>query len=91
MANLKSSQKQMRQAIKRRKVNLSRQTAIKTAVKKVMDALAKGDAAKAQELFQAAQAQLMRAKSKKLIHRNTAARKISRISSKIARATQKGA
>jgi small subunit ribosomal protein S20 len=83
MANLKSSKKQARQNVKNRNINLARKTAIKTALKKVADALSADDVAKAKELLRDAEAQLARAKGKKLIHKNNASRKISRLAKKV--------
>lgn len=84
MANIKSAKKQAKQDIFRTKVNLTRKTALKTAVKKVMVALEKKeDMAKVLELFNDAQAKLARAKGKGLLHRNTAARKVSRLALRV--------
>lgn len=83
MANLASSQKQARKNIKRREINLARKTAVKTAIRKVFDALEASDAVKAQETFKDAQACLARAKGKGLIHANNAARKMSRLAQKV--------
>ncbi len=83
MANLKSSKKQAKKNIKHRNVNLARKTAIKNAVKKVLEAIAASDVAKAQDSLKAAQAQISRAKGKGLLHGNNAARKMSRLSAKV--------
>jgi small subunit ribosomal protein S20 len=91
MANIKSAKKAMRQAEVRRKQNLARRTALKTAAKKVKLALEVNqdvDAAKA--LLREAEAKFARAKSKGLIHANTAARKISRLAKRVA-ASEKNA
>lgn len=87
MANTKSAQKQARQNDKRRVINLARKTAIKTAVKKVLDALdKKADQASVMELFHTAEAQLRRAQSKGLMHANTVSRKVSRLAHKVSAA-----
>jgi small subunit ribosomal protein S20 len=85
MANIKSAKKKAQQDIKRTKVNLARKTAVKTAIKKVVTAL-ENNASETQitELFNVAQAHIARAKNKGLLHRNTAARKISRLAQRIA-------
>jgi len=86
MANIKSAKKRARQSEKRRLVNLSRKTEIKTTIKQFMAAVQKGEPKeKVMELFNATQAMMMRAKSKGLIHRNAASRKISRLAKKIAK------
>lgn len=80
MANTKSAKKQARQSEKRRVCNLARRTAIKTAIKKVVVALEEnGNAEKTQALLSDVAAKLARAKSKGVMHRNTAARKLSRL------------
>jgi small subunit ribosomal protein S20 len=53
-------------------------------VKKVEAAIAAGDKAGAAEAFKAAQPQLQRGVNKGVVHRNTAARKISRLAHRIA-------
>lgn len=86
MANIKSAQKRVRQTEKKTKVNLARRTAVKTALKKVQVALATGvEAGKVQELLRDAQIKLARAKGK-VMHANTASRKLSRLASKVAAA-----
>ena len=91
MANIKSAKKQAKQNIKRRKRNLARLTSLKTVVKKVLSAIANNAAVETtKELLRDAEAKLARAKSKRVIHNNTAARKISRLAKKVA-ATQKTA
>lgn len=83
MANLKSSKKQMKKNITRRGINLTRKTALKSAVKKVLDAIVAGDTEKAKSAFKDAQAQLARAKNKGLMHKNAVSRKVSRLAAKI--------
>lgn len=87
MANIKSAQKRALQSEKKRKVNLSRKTALKTAIKKVQIALENGaDVAVTQNLLKEVQAKMSRAKSKGVIHANTAARKVGRLAKKVAAA-----
>ncbi len=90
MANTSSAKKAARQNIKRRVKNLSRKTAIKTAVKKVLTALeAKNfNAEQADLLLRDVAAKLARAKSKHVIHANTASRKLSRLAKKVEQRTQ---
>ncbi len=85
MANTSSAKKAARQNVKRRIKNLSRKTAIKTAVKKVLTAIeAKDfDAAGADLLLRDVASKLSRAKSKRVIHANTASRKLSRLAKKL--------
>jgi len=85
MANIKSAKKRAKQTIKRRAKNLNRKTAIKSAIRKVEDALKAGESKEATvALFKTAEAELARAKSKCVMHRNTSARKISTLAKKIA-------
>ncbi|MGZ6250692.1 MAG: 30S ribosomal protein S20 [Candidatus Chromulinivorax sp.] len=86
MANTSSAKKAMLQNEKRRLKNCSRRSAIKTAVKKVLNALEASDIKNAEILFNDAQAKIARAKGKHLFHANTAARKISRLALKINKA-----
>jgi small subunit ribosomal protein S20 len=91
MANIKSAKKAMRQAEVRRKQNLARRTALKTATKKVRTALeTTQDVDSVKTLLREAEAKFARAKSKGLIHANTASRKISRLAKRVA-ALEKGA
>jgi small subunit ribosomal protein S20 len=84
MANHKSAEKRIRQTAKRTIVNKTRVSRIRTFVKKVEAAIAAGDKAAATEAFQAAQPELQRGVNKGVVHRNTAARKISRLAHRIA-------
>ncbi len=87
MANIKSAKKRAKQTIVKTQRNLSRRTALKTAVRRVLDALKEGkDSKSAQTLLRDAQAKFARAKGKGLIHANTASRKIGRLAKKVAAA-----
>jgi small subunit ribosomal protein S20 len=83
MANIKSAKKRARQTVKRTLVNHTRLSRIRTSVKKVETAIAAGDKAAARAAFQAAQPELHRGVTKGVLHRNTAARKLSRLSARI--------
>lgn len=84
MANTASAKKSVRQSAKRRETNLIRRTALKTAMKKVLAALEEGTAPeRVDELLRDVAAKLGRAKSKGLIHHNTAARKLGRLAKKV--------
>ncbi|HZW60975.1 MAG TPA: 30S ribosomal protein S20 [Candidatus Babeliales bacterium] len=87
MANLKHAKKAAKRAEVRRKVNLARKTSIKTAVKKILTALERAEDIKTVKLLlKEAEVKIARAKGKGLLHANTAARKISRLSKKVAAA-----
>jgi len=83
MANIKSAKKRARQTVKRTLVNHTRLSRIRTSVKKVETAIASGDKAAARAAFEAAQPELHRGVTKGVLHRNTAARKLSRLSARI--------
>ncbi len=86
MANKKSAKKSALQNEVRAQRNLARRTAIKTATKKVLSALQAGAAeADVQALLKDVAAKLYRARGKNLIHKNTAARKLSRLSKQVAK------
>ncbi|MBP6870190.1 30S ribosomal protein S20 [Candidatus Babeliales bacterium] len=86
MANNKSAKKRVLQNEKRRVNNCARRSAIKTAVKKVLAAVEAAPTNDVSVLFNDAQAKIARAKGKNLLHRNTAARKISRLAKRINKA-----
>ena len=83
MAHHRSAKKRIRQTEKRTAVNRSRMSRIKTFVRKVEDALAKGDVGMAQAAFREAEPELRRGITKGVLHINTASRKISRLSRRV--------
>ena len=66
MPNIKSAKKRAKQSEKRRLRNYARKSDVKTAVKKVLEAVEQKDVAQAQDLLRIAQAKLARAKGKGL-------------------------
>lgn len=85
MPNTTSAKKALRQSHKRRNLNRQQRSSLRTAVKKVRAAAESGDAQKAEEEFRAATKKLDQAASKKLIHKNAAARTKSRLSKLISK------
>ncbi len=83
MAHHKSAEKRIRQTPKRTLRNRARVSQIKTEVKKVEVALASGDKSVAAAALQAAQPALQRGVTKGVMHRNTVARKISRLTKRL--------
>lgn len=83
MANTASARKRIRQTERRTARNAARKSRIRTFLKKVETAIAGGDKAQAQAAFRAAQPELQRAAGKGVVHANTVARKLSRLSSRI--------
>lgn len=83
MANTDSARKRIRQIEKRTVRNRARKSRVRTFLRKVEQAIATGDKSAAQEAFRAAQPELQRAADKGVMHDNTVARKLSRLSSRI--------
>lgn len=83
MANTASAQKRNRQTKRRTDRNQARKSRVRTFVKKVETAIAGGDRAAAGEALRAAQPEMQRAASKGVVHKNTVARKLSRLSARI--------
>jgi small subunit ribosomal protein S20 len=83
MANSPQAKKRARQAERRTAVNKARRSRIRTFLRKVEEAIASGDAAKAAEALKSAQPEVMRGVTKGVLHKNTASRKISRLSSRV--------
>lgn len=83
MANTRSAKKMVRKIAARTEVNKARRSRMRSYVRKVEEAIASGDKAAAAEAFREAQPEIMRAAGKGVIHKNTSARKISRLSSRI--------
>ena len=82
MANIKSAEKRNRQNEKRYERNHSRISRIRTFIRKVEEALNTGDKNQAATALKTAQPEIHRGVSKGLLHKNTAARKISRLNSR---------
>jgi small subunit ribosomal protein S20 len=87
LANTASAEKRNRQAQKRRARNVGVRTGVKGAVKKVREALDKGDGAAAKTALAAAEKALDRAASKGVLHKNAASRRISRLAHAVAKGT----
>ena len=83
MANTASARKRIRQTTTRTARNQARKSRMRTFVKKVESAIAGGDRAAAAEAFRAAQPEMQRAAGKGVIHANTVARKLSRLTARI--------
>ncbi|MDG1375422.1 MAG: 30S ribosomal protein S20 [Yoonia sp.] len=83
MANTPQAKKRARQNEARFKVNKMRRSRIRTFLRAVEEAIASGDQAAAAKALQAAQPELMRGVTKGVVHKNTAARKMSRLASRV--------
>jgi small subunit ribosomal protein S20 len=83
MANTPQARKRIRRNERRAEINTNRVSRIRTFVKKVEAALAGGDKTAAAEALKAAQPELARGVARGVIHKNTAARKMSRLSKRV--------
>jgi small subunit ribosomal protein S20 len=83
MAHTASARKRIRQTLRRTERNRARRSRIRTFVKKVELAIAGGDKEAATSALRAAQPEMQRAASKGVVHRNTVARKLSRLCARI--------
>ena len=83
MANTPQSKKRARQNEARYAVNKARRSRIRTHLRRVEEALASGDKDAAAAALKEAQPELMRGVSKGVLHKNTAARKMSRLSARV--------
>jgi small subunit ribosomal protein S20 len=83
MANTAQSKKRARQSEARYAVNKARRSRIRTFLRKVEEALASGDQAVAEAALKTAQPELARGVSKGVLHKNTVARKMSRLTSRV--------
>lgn len=83
MAHHQSAKKRIRQTARRTEVNRSRLSRIRTYVRKVEEAIASGDKEQAAAAFREVQPELMRGAKNGVIHRNTVARRLSRLSRRI--------
>ncbi len=83
MANTPSAKKRIRNTLRKTDINKSRRSRIKTFVRKVEESIELKDAKVAMESLKAAQPEIMRGVTKGIFHKNTASRKISRLSSRI--------
>ena len=83
MANTPQSKKRARQNERKLEVNKSRRSRIRTFLKKVEEAITSGDKSAANTALKSAQPELMRGVTKGVYKKNTAARKMSRLSSRV--------
>ena len=83
MANTPQSKKRARQNERRQDINKARRSRIRTYLRKVEEAIASGDQTAAAAALRAAQPELMRGVTKGVVHKNTASRKMSRLSSRV--------
>ncbi|RUT30251.1 30S ribosomal protein S20 [Arsenicitalea aurantiaca] len=83
MANTPSAKKATRKIEARTAVNKSRRSRVRTFVRRVEEAITAGDHQVAFEALRAAEPELHRAAQKGILHANVAARKVSRLNSRV--------
>ncbi len=88
MANSPQSKKRARQSDARYAVNKARRSRIRTFIRKVEEAIASGNTEAAVAALRAAQPEMARGITKGVLHKNTVARKMSRLSSRVKMAGQ---
>lgn len=83
LANIKSAKKRIKVIAKKTELSKRRKSIMKTAIRRFEEAVAAGDLDQAKEKFQYAQKKISKVAAKNTIHKNAAARKISRLSKKL--------
>jgi small subunit ribosomal protein S20 len=83
MANTSSAKKAVRKIESRTSMNRARRSEMRTYVRKVEEALVAGDAAAATAALKTAEPIIMRAAQKGIVHKNSAARKVSRLTTRL--------
>ena len=84
MANTPQAKKRIRRNTNRAEINGARVSRIRSFVKKVEQAIAGGDKKTAAEALREAQPELARGVARGVMHKNTVARKMSRLSKRVA-------
>ena len=85
MANTSSARKATRKIARRTAINKGLRTKLRTFVRKVEEAIAGGDRAKALAALKEAEPVIMRSSQKGVVHPNAASRKVSRLSHRVAK------
>lgn len=83
MANHKSAKKMIKVIAKRTLINKRRKSKTRTSIRKLVDIIKSGDKENVVLAFRNAESNLHKCVNKGVIHRNTAARKISRLNAKV--------
>jgi small subunit ribosomal protein S20 len=83
LATHKSAEKRMRQSEKRRMKNASTKSSVKTRIKKVLESVEAKDLEKSKEELYITAKAISKAASEGVIHKNNAARKVSRLTKKV--------
>jgi small subunit ribosomal protein S20 len=85
MANTTSAKKATRKIARRTLINKSRRTQMRGSVRLVEEAIKRGDRTAALEAMKRAEPELMSAAQRSIVHKNTASRKVSRLTHQIAK------
>jgi small subunit ribosomal protein S20 len=88
MANTTSAKKATRRNARRTEVNKNRRSRMRLFMRKVEEAIASGDQTSARAALQQAEPEIMRASQKGVVPKNTASRRISRLTHRIAKLAQ---
>tara|TARA_R110002020_G_scaffold44911_16_gene128851 strand:- start:3516 stop:3779 length:264 start_codon:yes stop_codon:yes gene_type:complete len=83
MANTSSAKKNVRKMARKTEVNRNRRSQVRSFLRRVEDAITAGDKSAANDALKKAEPALMRAVSRGIFHKNTAARKISRLNKRV--------
>ena len=83
MANTKSAKKATRVSARRAAVNKNRTSRVRSSLRKVEEAIVSGNKEAAVVAMKAAEPELMRGAQKGILHKNTASRKVSRLTARI--------
>jgi len=89
MPNHKSAEKRVRQSARRRDINQSNRTRLRSSIKKLRGALAGGDPKESSSLLPTTVSEIDKAVQKGVLHRNTAARHKSRLTVRVNQAAAK--
>ena len=83
MANTSSAKKAVRKIERRTKVNRARRSQMRTQLRKAEEAIAAGNPDVAQTMLRETESMMMRSAQKGVIHKNTASRKVSRLTARV--------
>jgi len=89
MPNHKSAEKRVRQSARRRDINHSNRTRLRSSIKKLRGALAGGNANESSSLLPTTISEIDKAVQKGVLHRNTAARHKARLTARVNQAAAK--
>ena len=83
MAHSRQARKRIRQNARRVSVNSGRLSRIRTFIRRVEEAIASGDKRQAEQALREAQPEIMRGATKAVLHRRTAARRVSLLTRRV--------